>query len=257
MTENNQAELRHEGENPFAPKDEKENSTDSPSEETKHEEEENKGDEEGNKKPDEDPDKDKPFHEHPRWTQRESEWTKRFNEQETRHQEDLQKIREEFSGARKENANNTEIPSWFGGDQDQWNAYRADRDKELKEAADMAIKNLSKAKEDEDKAVKDATEYMQKQIEALESDKSINPTGSKIDPNKLLKYVLDNDLVDSQGRWNYRAGFKAMKAESKAPIVETKQRKEIAAATGTEARGEEKPTNYKTGADFKGAKRPW
>lgn len=198
------------------------------------------------------------FLDHPRWKEREEDWKKRFNDQESRHQADLKAIREEFGAARKDNANETKIPSWFGGSQEQWDAYRADRDQEIKAAEERAIERIKGEKTAEDKAVKEATEYMQSEISAIESDKELNPDGSKVDPNKLLKFVLDNDLVDSKGRWNYRAGFRIMKANGGTGAQNNSgDRKKIAGATTSESKAESKPQAFKTSADFKGNKRPW
>jgi len=202
--------------------------------------------------------KDGGFLDHPRWKEREEDWKKRFNDQEARHQADLKAIREEFGAARKDNAGETKIPSWFGGTQEQWDAYRADRDTEIKAAEERAIERIKGEKTAEDKAVKEATEYMQNEISAIESDKELNPDGSKVDPNKLLKFVLDNDLVDSKGRWNYRAGFRIMKANGGTGAQNnTGDRKKIAGATTSESKAESKPQAFKTSADFKGNKRPW
>lgn len=259
MTEETMTQFRTEGEKAFPADKENENSSSS------SEGEENKGDQSGSSTEDQNKDvdkgtdeKDAGFLDHPRWKQREEDWKKRFNDQEARHQTDIASIREEFGGARKENAEQTKIPLWFGGDQEQWDAYRADRDAEIKAAEDRAIERVKGEKSAEDKAVKEATDYMQAEITAIESDTEINPDGSKVDPNKLLKFVLDNDLVDSKGRWNYRAGFRMMKANGNTtPQNNNKDRKEIAGATTSESKAESKPKNYMTGADFKGGNRPW
>lgn len=213
----------------------------------------NKDGDKGTKK-----DEDGGFLDHPRWKEREEDWKKRFNDQETRHQADLKAIRDEFGAARKDNAGETKIPSWFGGTQEQWDAYRADRDTEIKAAEERAVERVKGEKTAEDKAVKEATDYMQSEISAIESDKELNPDGSKVDPNKLLKFVLDNDLVDSKGRWNYRAGFRIMKANGGTGAQNnTGDRKKIAGATTSESKAESKPQAFKTSADFKGNKRPW
>jgi len=202
--------------------------------------------------------KDAGFLDHPRWKEREEDWKKRFNDQETRHQNDIKAIREEFGGKREANAEQTKIPSWFGGTQEQWDAYRADRDTEIKAAEERAIERIKGEKSSEEKAVKEATEYMQSEISAIETDKELNPDGSKVDPNKLLKFVLDNDLVDSKGRWNYRAGFRLMKANGGTTTQNNNgDRKKIAGATTSESKAESKPQAFKTSADFKGNKRPW
>lgn len=190
-----------------------------------------------------------PFHEHPRWKQREDEWNTRFNDQEKRHQDDLKAIREEFGTARKENAQNTKIPAWFGGTQEQWDAYRADRDAELTQAEERAEKRVREALKTEQgaegKAVAEATDFMRAEMKAIEADKNLNPTGAKIDQataEKLLKTVLDNELIDTKGRWNYRAGWRLMNGTQAAapapkPKPNTAEKKEIAAASTSNTRG--------------------
>jgi hypothetical protein len=207
-----------------------------------------------------------PFHKNPRWTQRETEWNQRFNDQEKRHQDDLKSIREEFKEARKDNAEQTKIPSWFGGTQEQWDAYRADRDAELIAAEDRAEKRaIDKIKNErgsEDKAVKDATEYLHSEVDAIQADKVLNPTGAKIDAEKLLKIVLDNQLIDTKGRWNYRAGFKIMngtQATAPAPKPKTEEKKAIADASTSNkgaAGGNDSKPSIATSQSFKN-NRPW
>lgn len=207
--------------------------------------------------------KDIPFHEHPRWKAREEEWNSRFNAQETRHQEDLKAIREEFAGAREKNAEQTKIPAWFGGTQEQWDAYRADRDAELKAIEDRAIARAKKDFEStqgaEQKAVEEATAYLNTEVAAIEADKTLNPTGAKIDRAALLKVVLDNQLVDTKGRWNYRAGIRILngaKAPEQRRDPKDNDRKVIAAATTSEKGGDEKKPTYATSDTFK-KDRPW
>ena len=253
MTEEKKADVQQEGEITFKPEEENDDSSSS-------QDENNEADEAGasdqqDKKGD-DADKDTPFHEHPRWKQRETEWDKRFNDQESRHQEDLKAIREEFGNARKDNAEQVKIPSWFGGTQKQWDAYRVDRDADIKTAEDRAYERLNSEKSGQEKAVAEATTYMQNEVSAIENDKTLNPTGAKIDPNKLLKIVIDNDLVDSKGKWNYRAGFRMMQASGNTSISKPGERKTVAGATNSESKAESKPAPYKTTSDFK-KNRPW
>lgn len=255
MTDNEQVSFQREGEPAFPLDSENENSADSPSDKTKTENSDDSSDA-GTKKPDAET-KDLPFDQHPAWKEREQKWDTRFNDQEKRHQDDLAAIRTEFGGKRKENAEQTQIPKWFGGDQEQWDAYRADREAELKATEERAYTRLTQEKTNNDKAVQEATDYMQTEVAALESDKTLNPTGAKIDANKLVKIVIDNDLVDSKGRWNYKAGFAIMQSQS-GKAKPTGNRKDIAAASGSDTNGEKSTTSFKTSADFKkpGA-RPW
>jgi len=248
------ADIPFEGNNPFESEPGNEDLENSPSETNDPEETQSPEGEKPNTQ--DDPDKDIPFHQHPRWKDRETEWDKRFNDQESRHQDDLRKLREEFAGAKKTNAEETEVPSWFGGSKEQWDAYRKDRDAEIKSAEERAYERITSTKSAEDKAVKEATDYMNSELTAIESDKTLNPKGAKIDPNKLLKIVMDNDLVDSKGRWNYRAGYAIMQNQANSSAPKPGDRKAIAGATTSESKADDKPANYKTSADFKKVK-PW
>lgn len=211
----------------------------------------------GDKNSQDDPDKEKPFHEHPRWKEREEEWNRKFNESESRHQEDMKKILERNEPEKKELAK-TKIPAWFGGNQEAWDMYREDRDEEIRQAEERAVARVEGKKTSEEKAVADATAYMKSELDFIATDKTINPTGVKVDPNKLLKLVIDEQLVDTQGRWNYRAAFKLLAKEAPVEKKEdtTTDRKKLAGATTSESKGESKPATFKTSADFK-KNRPW
>lgn len=277
MTDDQKVDVPHEGENPFDEEKGDDTSSGSTTENNEDDTQTDRGDDENTDQAgdgtDDDAsaggeagkgtktDKDVPFHEHPRWKQRESEWQQKFNEQEQRHQNDIKAIREEFGAARKENAEATEIPSWFGGDQKQWDQFREWNDKQISSAEERALKKLGETRKAEDDAVKEATEYMRTELSFIESDDELNPEHKKVDPNKLLKFVMDNDLVDSKGRWNYRAGWRMMKGSAsttKPPAKpNTTDRKVLAGATTTQPqKGETKPKAFKTSEDFKQS-RPW
>ena len=262
MTEENAAAFQREGNSAFSTEGTGE---DTPAESRSEDENQDEGTPPAEGDKNTQTHRDTPFHEHPRWTEREKEWNDRFNGQETRHQEDLKAIREEFGTARKDNAEQTKIPEWFGGTQEQWDAYRTDRDAELKQIEERAIekaeKNLEAKAGAGEKAVREATEYMNTEVAAIEADKTLNPTGAKVDRQKLLKVVLDNELIDGKGRWNYRAGIKILNAGQTAAPDSKKHdipdKKEVAAATTSESRSETKAPGYATSDSFKGNKRPW
>jgi hypothetical protein len=202
-------------------------------------------------KKDEDP--NLPFHQHPRWLERETEWKTRFNDSEARHQEDLRKIREEISSKQPtKEKSESKIPVWFGGTQEQWEAYEEHQNSIIENAKKGAIEEFTKLNSTEKRAVDEATQFMQTEISAIESDKELNPTGAKIDPNKLLKFVLDNDLVDSKGRWNYRKGFQFMPKDT----PKTSDRKPIVGATNSGSGDDPKPSDIATPETFKHS-RPW
>jgi len=207
------------------------------------------------------------FADHPRWKEREDDWTKRFNEQETRHVDELAKLREDIdtkiAGVKTDKTESIAVPAWFGGDEDAWNEYLGFLEKQnegiLTKAEERALSRITAKQTEEQKAIDVATTYFNESVTAIESDRTINPDGTKVDRNKLLKFTLDNDLVDSKGRWNYRASFQLMKAgATSAKNDSTDEKKKIAAATTSENRAEEKKAGFTTSADFaKPGARPW
>jgi hypothetical protein len=209
----------------------------------------------------EDPD-NVPFHKNPRWKEREEEWTERFNEQEERHQKDIQKLREEFSKSdnkKKDELESNEIPEWFGGTQNQWDKYRTWHKQQLEAVQNAAFEKINADKTAHQKAVDEATNFFKSEIKSIESDTSLNPDGLKVDPNKLLKTVMDNDLIDSKGQWNYKAGWKMMQKSSltKKPVVpDNTKNKRIAGVITSKNKGETSPKNFKTTEDFQ-SNRPW
>jgi len=228
--------------------------------------------------------KDDDFVKHPRWQERENDWTKRFNDQETRHTEEMSKITEGIqatvsaavaealkaagvSPTAPAAASNTgapvQIPAWFGGDEAAWAEFKSWNDSQLAQAesrgAEKALKGIEEKSAAEQKAIDDATKYFTDTVTALEADKAINPQGVKIDRNKLLKFTMDNDLVDSKGRWNYAAAFKMMQAGAvTAKAADTKDRKDLASATTSENRAEPRTDTIASSASFqKPGSRPW
>jgi len=265
--ENTGVQFKQEGQNPFAVETPgNENPSDSPTEindtlPTPSSEGEQKPDD---KKPVEG---EGNFNDHPRWKERETDWTKRFNDQEARHTAELEKIRQDLEAkfATKETppAGAEQVPSWFGGDEDQWKEFQSWNNSLLSEAEKRGVEKAMKGIEEktiaEQNAIKEATDYFEAEVTALESDKTVNPQGEKVDRNKLLKFVLDNDMVDSKGRWNYKAGFLAMRGASSNPSKPNNgERRTIAGATIDDKKSEERSSGVTTSDDFnKPGARPW
>lgn len=264
MSEAMKTQFRAEGEPafPIAESEEKDNSTDSSSGEKTNQDSTESQDQD--KKPADDKNEDgKNFADHPRWKEREDDWTKRFNEQEKRHTEELDKIRQDIETKftkKREDLADQDVPAWFGGDADQWAQYKAHEDARLAEAEERAIKRVEEKTQKEQTAIKEATDYFNETVTTIESDKAINPDGIKVDKNKLLKFTLDNDLVDSKGRWNYRAAFQLMQGKVSTQKNDAiKEKKDIAGASvDGNHRGEDKAPNFATSEDFsKPGAKPW
>src|SRR6185503_20174782 len=98
------------------------------------------------------------------------------------------------------------IHSWFGGDETAWKAYQADQVQIIEQAKEKAIKEIDERTSKQQAQIKEANEHFERSIADIEAD------GYKVDRNKLLKFVADNELVDTQGRWAYEKGFEFMQA---------------------------------------------
>ncbi len=169
----------------------------------------------------------------------------------------MKTIREEIATgnkpapAAKENVAPKGIPAWFGGDEADWASFLNHNERLAKESEDRIMNRLKEAKGKEEDQIKEATDYMSSEISAIQSDSELNPKGTKVDKNKLLEFVMKNDLVDSKGRWNYRAGWRMMNAAtvSAKPKV-NKDRKDLAGATLSEKSGETKQADTTSSKDF-------
>ncbi len=260
MTENTQTQENSEDVKfPLDASKEKENSADSSTEETNANSTDSSSQD---KKETDEKNESGNFADHPRWKERESDWSKRFNDQETRHTQEIENIRKDIESKfekKRENLADSDIPGWFGGDEEAWRQYQAHEESRLNQAEERAIKKLEERADKQQKAIDDATQYFNDELKSIENNREINTDGAKIDRNKLLKFTMDNDLVDSKGRWNYRVAFKLMKAGvTNAKNESTGERKKIAAATTSENRAESKQSNFTTSTDFqKPGARPW
>jgi len=198
-----------------------------------------------------------------RWQEREEDWKKRFNDQETRHTNDMKALREEISKGKETPAPSsdapTEVPAWFGGDEAQWASFQKYNGELMAKAEENIRKTFEKAQDEDQKKVDEATTYLNEQVSSIQDDKTLNPKGVKVDRNKLLKFVLENDLVDSKGRWNYKAGWQMMNAAAtSAKPKDKKDLKKLADATTAKGDVEEKSDEATSSKDFDDpAKRPW
>lgn len=270
MNENTMTQFKAEGEPAFPVAESKENDNSADSSTGEKTSEDQTPSDGGEQKPDENKDdhtkkdEDENFANHPRWKEREEDWKNRFNDQEKRHTDEIEKLRVDLEGkitgaSKDANKTPTEVPAWFGGDEAAWQQFLEWNEQQAGRVKSDALNEIKSTSEREQKAIDEATKYFNDTVAEIEADKTINPDGSKVDRNKLLKFVLDNDLVDSKGRWNYKAGFQMMKASSstaKNPSLDEK--KKVADATKSENKSETKQPQFSTSEDFKkpGA-RPW
>jgi hypothetical protein len=139
----------------------------------------------------------------------------------------------------------TNIPNWFGGDEAQWKSYQEDQSRIIEEAKNKAVTEIESKTQVEKDRLKQANDWFESSIAELEA------TGLKVGRNKVLKKAMDEELVDTQGRWNYKAAAKLLLAEEQTPKPNLTAKKNLAASTTTDSKAEDKPKDYVTSADLK------
>lgn len=181
--------------------------------------------------------KDRGLADDPRWQEREDDWKKRYNEQEERQTEEMSDLRKELEDkyAPKPKAEDSDIPEWSGMDAENWKKYQ----KYQKEREDFIRKEtrdeINSKSDEERKGMEEATAYANTEIDGIEKDKTLNPDGKEIDRNLLMKFVLDNNLIAADQRWNYKLGFELLKARGQVPTTSKnlQERKNLAGETNS------------------------
>ena len=273
MSEEIMTQFRREGESAFQTSDkENDNSTESSpvdSTDVKSDEEKNETDQTQSPEGDTNSGANKDggsenLADNPRWQEREADWNKRFNDQELRHADDLKKFSEDFNkkleGLDKSKTEPEESdeapPDWFGGDETEWKRFQAWNNAQLEKAQDKAVSKVQAERNAEQKHIDDATAFLNKEIAAIENDRTMNPKGGKIDRDQFLKFVMDNKFIDYETRsWDYRRAFKFYRPQSPSTIPvkpNLTDRKNLANATTQDKGGETKPPAFATSGDFLG-----
>jgi hypothetical protein len=139
------------------------------------------------------------------------------------------------------------IPSWFGGDAKAWADFQGYIGNLKGEAKAEALREIEAKKDAEQKAVQEASDWFETSVKEIEA------TGEKVDRNKLMKFVYDNEIVDSKGRWNYKKGYEFMTLAEKANAAPSTlgERKQIAANAAPDPKPGKPQRDYATPADLR------
>lgn len=155
----------------------------------------------------------------------------------------------------------TEAQTWFAGDESQWKAfdhYLQQRDERVSQAAFERFQQDQQTKE---RAVSDANAWIQESVQSIEKDE-----GRSLTPDErtaLFQTCLDNELIDTKSRWNYKAGWRILKGQPSSNPPANNQplqdRKTLADATTTPDKGKESSGQVvRTSEDFRNPEnRPW
>jgi len=182
-----------------------------------------------------------PFNEHPRFKEliEEKNQLKAKVEELSRFKQEAEPLIQKFEPKKEDN-----VPSWFGGSPQQWQEFQNYNQRVAEEAKAKAIAEIETKTKLEQDRINQANSWFEENIQEIEKDHG------KVDRNKLLKTVLDYQLVDPQGRWNYKAGFQILKASEPVIQKDLTTRKKIAEVKDLSTNGPKK-VDYKTPADLK------
>ena len=184
-----------------------------------------------------------PFHEDPRWQEMHAK-AKRVDELEAQIAE-LNAFRDETK--EKFSKDGEKIPSWFGGDLDAWNAYKADLAEERKSIKEELRAEQIAEKEQAEAQQQHWNNWVDENLTKLEA------SGKKFDRNELIKVMLETRPTDQNGNFDFEAGYKTYEYRKAVDPVKSQARKAFADSTSRSSRGEgEKARDYRTPADFRG-----
>lgn len=191
-----------------------------------------------------------PFHKHPRW-QEVLEDRRQKDAKIAELETQLNSVKPVVEQYQKEHQPEPEIPYWFNGDTKQWKSFNDDYIGGIvNKAEERAFKRIEETTSTRDRQQREAQEWVESNLKALETE------FGEIDKNKIIKTALDNDLVDSKGRYNLKAAYFMAKAtETQAPTKDTTVQKQII-ATSHDRSPEPKRREYRVPSDFQ-VNRPW
>lgn len=233
--------------------EEKETPTDSPTEETKTEEPPaSEGGEE--EKPQENIQsevKPPPFNEHPRWRQLQQ----RSEEREEAYQE-LQEKQIELERQLKEKQQSQEpMPNWFQeqfGDNPQvWQGFRDYNQVQREQLKAEILQEQQAVTQQQVEQAKYWENWVEDSIMTVEQEQGIDLSQGQ-ERNAYLKFMGDYRPTDDQGNLDFKRGWDLYSQTKSQPKQNVAEKKEVAAATMDEGKGQPKKKDYLTPNDLKG-----
>lgn len=232
--------------------EEQENETPSESPTEKNEETEtpsHQGEEEDKAESSEDTDDESniPFHKHPRFkelVEERNDLRRQFEELRTTVDTVQQKI--------VPSNEDVKIPNWFqklyGDDRESWQEYQADEKERFNALKQSIVQEQVESQKKYEESVKRWEGYSKDQMQALEDE------GKSFDRNELMKVVLDYQPTDAQGNFDFKKAYQILELKAKAEHdpAKSEARKNLAASTTSDNKGESNPKDYKTPNDFRG-----
>ena len=224
--------------------EEKETPTETPTEKETNETEE------GSQPVEKTVDNNVPYHKDPRWIEMYDK-AKRVDELEEKFQSQEEKIAE-LAKAKQEPERPEEAPSWFMGTEEDWQKYLAREEQKatsIRESvkAELEQEKVAKAQEKEEE-ISSLTSYFDNELLLLKED-------FQFDEKELKDYVIEHNIVDSEGVFDLKRGLMKMLGLGK--TATNPARKEVASMTSSNKDAEPSKRDFATAEDFQGGGRPW
>lgn len=221
------------------------------------------------------PEENLPFHKHPRWIarQREIETMREENENLRKSIDDLKPLKEEIEQLKGSKNSPTEfqsqsIPQWFvtlyGDNPEAWNLYQQNEMKHLAEQEQrLTQKVLSQIAEQEKRKQEEQEKYskiFEQQFNEIGKEHNIDLSyqeGKNSVRNEFTDFITKNPIYDQNGIINLKLGWQFYK-DSKQPVeavdkTKLNARKQIAAQTVADTKGESTKKDYVTPNDIRRA----
>ena len=90
------------------------------------------------------------------------------------------------------------IPSYWNGDAESYRMFKADQERIVEERHAKWTAEQQVQQQEYNMRLSKANQWLEENINELKAE------GHKVNQEKLLKFTMDNNLVDQQGQWNYR-----------------------------------------------------
>lgn len=144
------------------------------------------------------------------------------------------------------------IPNWFqklyGDDRESWQEYQADEKERFNALKQSIVQEQVESQKKYEESVKRWEGYSKDQMQALEDE------GKSFDRNELMKVVLDYQPTDAQGNFDFKKAYQILELTKRAEHdpAKSEARKNLAASTTSDNKGESNPKDYMTPKDFRG-----
>jgi len=195
-----------------------------------------------------------PFHKNPRWKKIYSE-NKELKSTVGEMKEKLSKLDDIEARLDSREKSQEEIPSWFGGDEPAWKAYKVDEESKFEKYRERIE---SERQQLETKKAADADKWatwVRTSLEEVAEENNLDFEKDKTTKNELMDVMNKYSPVDTQGNLDFRKGYDLLKLTKGTAERDKAKAKKAAASTADSTPSPEKPKrDFLTGADFNGGK---